>query len=582
MRKILIVFTILFLIVWLYSSRKEQFTTEKPIQKKIVIKFAADDQSQTFTQNVTIDAKSNIINLEEVYNKIGILPFEYDWTQTKDDLNPTFENEAIFQPFEDKLVDTNKTFFLKKQYNRTIISKELIILINDILTNRVLKNDELAKVVKINEIKDNLDLESCVNLLQPVDKITIVTQEPNIDEKIANLITIYKIVFKIATLDAKTKQDYIVKIINNVNSSDSSGIVDYLQNLIKNSGNHLNIINFNINFPENKIEIPNKNIFSDEDINYLNEVINIILSKYKLVHLSKKINNKDSVFYVSDRKRNLVMSYILNTNNLDFLPYNPNRKMNPLLIANIITTKAPTLGLSDIDDENSIPIYTPSPQTTQSPATTTTSGIVVNQDSVDFIRNTINTLRFFDENYYTFFQNIPVDVILYPQLFVSDDIQTENNIFKEMINKTLEEYNQRYVYISPNTFKEKLPELIDKKKVFQIPEVKKEIEYKRILKLNEQAKEQQLKKRLYRKFDVKKIPINFSKAILDIMSDLINLYSAKEQFTNDEKNEIKNIWGKWKYYSTNTFMILTDNGRMFYVGVFLFVISILVYFSDLF
>ena len=582
MRKILIVFTILFLIVWFYSSRKEQFTTEVPIQKKIVIKFAADDQSQTFTQNVTIDAKSNIINLKEVYNKIGILPFEYDWTQTKDDLNPTFENDAIFQPFEDIPVDTNKTFFFKKQYNRTIISKELIILINNILTNRVLKNDELAKVVKINEIKDNLDLESCVNLLQPVDKITIVTHEPNIDEKIANLITIYKIVFKIATLDSKTKEDYILKIINNTNSSDSSGIVDYLQNLIKNSGNHLNIINFNINFPENKIEIPHKNIFSDEDINYLNEVINIILSKYKLVHLSKKINNKDSVFYVSDRKRNLVMSYILNTNNLDFLPYDPNRKMNPLLIANIITTKAPTLGLSDIDDDNSIPIYTPSPQTTQSPATTTTSGIVVNQDSVDFIRNTINTLRILHENYYNFFQNIPVDVILYPQLFVSDDIQTETNIFKEMINKTLEEYNQRYVYISPNTFKEKLPELIDKKNVFQIPEVKKEIEYKRILKLNEQAKEEQLKKRLYRKFDVKKIPINFSKAILDIMSDLINLYSAKEQFTNDEKNEIKNIWGKWKYYSTNTFMILTDNGRMFYVGVFLFVISILVYFSDLF
>ena len=66
------------------------------------------------------------------------------------------------------------------------------------------------------------------------------------------------------------------------------------------------------------------------------------------------------------------------------------------------------------------------------------------------------------------------------------------------------------------------------------------------------------------------------------MNDLINLYSAKEPMLNDEKNQLKNLWEKWKYYSTNTFMILTDNGRMFYVGVFLFVISILVYFSDLF
>ena len=582
MRKILIVFTILFLIVWFYSSRKEQFTAEDPIQKKIVIKFTADDQSQNFTQNVTIYAKSNIINLKEVYDNIGILPFEYDWTQTKDDFNPNFENDSIFKSFEDISVDTNKTFFFKKQYNRTIISKELIILINKILTNRVLKNDELAKVVKINEIKDNLDLESCVNLLQPVDKITIVNQEPNIDKKIANLITIYKIIFKIATLDSKTKEDYILKIVNNANSSDSSGTIDYLQNLIKNSDNHLNIINFNINFPENKIELPHSNNLLDEDINYLNEVINIILSKYKLVNLSKKINNTDSVFYVNNRKRNVVMSYILNTRNLDLLPYNPNRKNTKFFTANILTTKSPTLGLSDIDDENSIPIFTPSPQTTQTPKNTNASEIVVNQDSVDFIRNTINTLRILHENYYTIFQNIPIDVILYPQLFVLDDIQNENNIFKDMISKTLEEYNQRYVYVSPNTFKEKLPELIDRNKVFKIPEVKKQIEYKSIFKLNDQAKEEQLKKRLYRKFDVKKIPINFSKAILDIMSDLINLYSAKEQFTNDEKNEIKNIWEKWKYYSTNTFMILTDNGRMFYVGVFLFVISILVYFSDLF
>ena len=65
------------------------------------------------------------------------------------------------------------------------------------------------------------------------------------------------------------------------------------------------------------------------------------------------------------------------------------------------------------------------------------------------------------------------------------------------------------------------------------------------------------------------------------MEDFIKLYS-KEHFNTGEENELNNAWNTWKYYSTNTFMILTDNGRMFYVGAFFFVISILVYFSDLF
>ena len=99
-----------------------------------------------------------------------------------------------------------------------------------------------------------------------------------------------------------------------------------------------------------------------------------------------------------------------------------------------------------------------------------------------------------------------------------------------------------------------------------------------VRKLNADEKKKQKKIKQLRKFDVKKIPLNFSKVTIDIMDDMIKLYS-KEGF--DNSNELTSMWEKWKYYSTNTFMILTDNGRMFYVGVFFFVISILV-FSDLF
>ena len=173
-------------------------------------------------------------------------------------------------------------------------------------------------------------------------------------------------------------------------------------------------------------------------------------------------------------------------------------------------------------------------------------------------------------------------MLLFPELIGKDEGVREvegGAIFKKMIEDALAEYEQKYVFVAPNDTGSEIDEILDRKNIFQVPEEKKEIEFKMVRKLNADEKKKQKKMKQLRKFDVKKIPLNFSKVTIDIMDDMIKLYS-KEGF--DNSNELNSIWEKWKYYSTNTFMILTDNGRMFYVGVFFFVISILVYFSDLF
>ena len=61
-----------------------------------------------------------------------------------------------------------------------------------------------------------------------------------------------------------------------------------------------------------------------------------------------------------------------------------------------------------------------------------------------------------------------------------------NNIFKQLIENTQNEYNKNYVYVGPNMVQKQTPKFIEKN-VFDIPESIKD-EYKKIIKLNKLPK----------------------------------------------------------------------------------------------
>ena len=125
----------------------------------------------------------------------------------------------------------------------------------------------------------------------------------------------------------------------------------------------------------------------------MNEVINIVLNKYDTLDLRKNINNKFNIFNVSQRNRDLIISYLLNSNNVAFLPYDPSKQLE----------KTPELGLSDIDNELSNSI-------------STSLSNIKSESTQDFIRNILNTLRFISENFDDIFKDVSIDIKLFPQL----------------------------------------------------------------------------------------------------------------------------------------------------------------------
>jgi hypothetical protein len=304
---------------------------------------------------------------------------------------------------------------------------------------------------------------------------------------------------------------------------------------------------------------------NETDVKFANEIVSTILSKHKL--LEKYTGKRRKILFVSKRNINLLIAHILNSDfDLNFMPYRP----QPTLTPNVATATTPS------PQQTTVGIPTTTPLTTTAPP------IVIDRSDINFINNCIIALGIIKDNYEQIFADIFVDFILFPELVSADEqeqVRLGGSIFKGMIEDALAEFEQKYVYVSQGITAEDVPDILTKE--FKIPEEIKNIEYRLVEKLNRAANEEENKKKHFRKFDVKKIPLNFSKVTLDIMEDFIKLYS-KEHFDTGEQNELNNAWNAWKYYSANTFMILTDNGRMFYVGAFFFVISILVYFSDLF
>lgn len=119
-------------------------------------------------------------------------------------------------------------------------------------------------------------------------------------------------------------------------------------------------------------------------------------------------------------------------------------------------------------------------------------------------------------------------------------------------------------------------------------EKQQKVEFEKIENLNKVGNIYEEKKNMNPELiEIDKIEKEFSNVGLDIINDLINLYGnfGEENFKNYiefsvEENTNKYMLHKYIYYFKQTIIILTKDGRMFYVGLMFMVIALLMYFIE--
>jgi len=80
------------------------------------------------------------------------------------------------------------------------------------------------------------------------------------------------------------------------------------------------------------------------------------------------------------------------------------------------------------------------------------------------------------------------------------------------------------------------------------------------------------------KLNLKNIKQNFTKVFLEIIDEIHHLYD--DRCKKDCKDEANTFLNMCMYYSINILKICIKNGRMFYVGLFIIFISLMLYFID--
>lgn len=122
-------------------------------------------------------------------------------------------------------------------------------------------------------------------------------------------------------------------------------------------------------------------------------------------------------------------------------------------------------------------------------------------------------------------------------------------------------------------------------------EKQQKVEFEKIENLNKVGNIYEQKKNMNPELiEINKIEKEFSNVGLDIINDLINLFGSfgEESFKNYiefseydlEENTNKYMLHKYIYYFKQTIIILTKDGRMFYVGLMFMVIALLMYFIE--
>ena len=79
------------------------------------------------------------------------------------------------------------------------------------------------------------------------------------------------------------------------------------------------------------------------------------------------------------------------------------------------------------------------------------------------------------------------------------------------------------------------------------------------------------------KLNLENIKINFTKVFIEIIDDISELY--KERCTRDCKDE-DNFVNTFLFYFNNIIKIIVKEGRMFYMGILIIFLSLMLYFID--
>ena len=146
------------------------------------------------------------------------------------------------------------------------------------------------------------------------------------------------------------------------------------------------------------------------------------------------------------------------------------------------------------------------------------------------------------------------------------------------------EYNMKTLYLrnlvrstdlSGTSISFKAPNITDSQTatISQVDELVKEGEYKTVGELNREAETI-----LIDKNDIKHVELlsnlsrQFSSNMIQIIEDILTLSEGKLQFTS--------VYDSYIYYIKQIFYIFTEQGRLFYVGLFFMVVSICLFFIE--
>jgi len=144
---------------------------------------------------------------------------------------------------------------------------------------------------------------------------------------------------------------------------------------------------------------------------------------------------------------------------------------------------------------------------------------------------------------------------------------------KELIINKINELTKDDKNIFKHELNNKYKKPSNEKKLIQQAQIDKN-EYK-IVEDNYDKKESQ---EFLEKLNLKNIKENFTKVFLEIIDEIHNLYD--DRCKKDCKNKENTFLNMCMYYSINILKICIKNGRMFYVGLFIIFISLILYFID--
>jgi len=102
----------------------------------------------------------------------------------------------------------------------------------------------------------------------------------------------------------------------------------------------------------------------------------------------------------------------------------------------------------------------------------------------------------------------------------------------------------------------------------------KNAEFKKVDFLNKEAKQYSIdnNKNIKQVEFVSNLTSQFSETMINIIQDIIDLLNKEVKFTS--------VYDSYLYYIRNIFLILTENGRLFYVGLFFMTISLCFFFIE--